>query len=47
VGREEQPGATLAQCLDRRQRAADAGVVGDDAVLQRDVEVHAHEDALA
>ena len=33
-----------AQC---RKRFADAGVVGDHAVLERNVEVHADEDALA
>ncbi len=38
----------LDQVLDRRQRRADARVVGDLLVLgERDVEVDAHEDALA
>ena len=35
------------RCLIVGQRRADARVVGDPAVLQRDVEVDAHEDALA
>ena len=37
----------LAQVLDRRQRRADARVVGDRAVLERDVEVDADEHAPA
>src|ERR1700747_599268 len=32
---------------DCRKGFADAGVVGDDAVFQRDVEVHANENALS
>ncbi len=43
---EQQPRAALAQLLDRRQRGADAGIVGDRAVRQRDVEVDADEAAL-
>ncbi len=37
----------LAQVINGRQRRADAGVVDDLAVLERDVEVDAHEHALA
>ena len=47
VAREDHPGALRLEVADRRQRRADAGVVGDLAVLQRDVEVDPHEDALA
>jgi hypothetical protein len=48
VRREHERGAALAQPLDRRQRCADARVVGDPPLLvERDVEVHAHEHALA
>ena len=31
----------------RRKGLANAGVVGDDGILERDVEVHADEDTLA
>ena len=44
---EDQAGAFLnghAQC---GERFANARVVGDDAVLERDVEVHADKNALA
>ena len=44
VRREHQRGAALEQLAERGQRGADARVVGDDAVRQRDVEVHADED---
>ena len=45
---QHEPRALLAQLLERRQRRADARVVGDAAVLvQRDVEVDPDEDALA
>ena len=37
----------LEQVLERRQRGADARVVGDAAVLERHVQVAAHEHALA
>ena len=40
-------GAALEEELERRQRRADARVVGDAAVLERHVEVDADEDALA
>ena len=40
-------GAAFQQELERRQRGADPGVVGDLAVLERHVQVGAHEHALA
>ena len=40
-------GATIEQQLDGGQRRPDPRVVGDPAVLQRDVEVGSHEDAPA
>jgi hypothetical protein len=43
---EDEPGPALAQRLQRRKRGADAGVVGDRAVLERDVEVDPDEDAF-
>ena len=46
VGDEDQASTALAEFLDRRQRGADAGVVGDRAVIERDVEVDADEDPL-
>ncbi len=45
VAREDHLRAAAAQVLDRRQRRADASVVGDRAVLDRDVEVDADEHA--
>ena len=39
-------GAPVQQQPDRRQRRADARVVGDAAALERDVQVGANEDAL-
>ena len=47
VGDEDQGRAPLAQQLDRRQRRPDSRVVGDPAVLQRDVEVDPDEHAPA
>ena len=47
VAHEDDLGALVLEVLDRGDRGADAGVVRDDAILQGDVEVHAHEDALA
>ena len=41
------PGALAEQGADGGHRGPDARVVGDLAVLERDVEVDAHEDALA
>jgi hypothetical protein len=40
-------GAPLCQILERRERGADASVVGDGATLQRDVEIDAHQGPLA
>ena len=47
VAHEDDLGALVLEVLDGGDGGADAGVVGDDAVLQGDVEVDAHEDALA
>ena len=47
MAREDDGRALLERVLDRRQRGPDARVVADHAVLERDVEVHADEDALA
>ena len=45
---EHEPRVLVAQLAQRRQRRPDAGVVGDVALLvERDVEVHADEHALA
>ena len=44
---EHDPGAAPAQLLDRRQRGADPQVVRDGPVLERDVEVHPDQHALA
>ena len=41
--REDHRRALLERVPNRRQRRANARVVGDDAVLERDVEVHADE----
>ena len=47
-GQDQLAGAARAQLLERRERGADADVVGDPLPLvQRDVEVDADEDALA
>ena len=47
VAGEDHAGALRLEVADRRERRADARVVGDPAVLERDVEVDADEDALA
>ena len=47
VAHEDDLGTLLFKVLNRGDGGADAGVVGHDAVLQGDVEVNAHEDALA
>ena len=47
VAHEDDLGALVLEVLDGRDGGAHAGVVGHDAVLQRHVEVDAHEDALA
>ena len=47
-GQDQLARATGPQLLERRERGADADVVGDaTALVQRDVEVHADEHALA
>ena len=47
VAGQDDPGALGLQVPDRGQRRPDARVVGDPAILERDVEVDADEDALA
>src|SRR5699024_2547446 len=47
VAAQDDLGAVLDQFLDGRQRRVDAVVVGDDAVLHRDVEIAADKHALA
>ena len=47
VAGEDDRRALLERVLNGRQRRLDARVVADDAVLERDVEVDADEDALA
>ena len=46
VAREDHPRPVGQEVVDRRDRGTDARIVGDLAVLQRDVEVDANEDAL-
>jgi hypothetical protein len=45
--RQDDPGVVLHRIADRPHRRLDTRGVADDAVLQRDVEVDANEDALA
>ena len=47
VGHDDNLGTGVGEGLEGRQRRADTAVVGDDAVLERNVEVGADEDALA
>jgi len=47
VRREDEAGAALPGEVEGGERLDDARVVPHDAVLERHVEVHAHEDALA
>jgi hypothetical protein len=48
VAHQNETAAVIQDVPDRRQRLQDAGVVGYRAVVvERDVEVHSHEDALA
>ena len=47
VGHDDDLGTGVGEGLEGRQRRADTAVVGDDAVLERNVEVGADEDALA
>ncbi len=47
VRRQDEPCAVAQRVLDGGQGLADARVVGDPAaIIQRDIEVHAHEDAM-
>src|SRR5688500_7685128 len=43
---EDDPRAALAGVFDRRQRGADARIVFDMPVLERNIEINAHENAL-
>ena len=47
VSHDDDLGTGVGEGLEGRQRRADTAVVGDDAVLERNVEVGADEDALA
>jgi hypothetical protein len=47
VGHHRDPCTRVAQAADRRDAGADAAVVADHAVVERDVEVGAHQHALA
>ena len=47
VGHDDDLGTGVGEGLEGRQRRTDTAVVGDDAVLERNVEVGADEDALA
>ena len=47
MGGHQDLGTVLDEVLEGGDRRADAGVVGDDAVLEGDVEVAAHEHGLA
>ena len=47
VRHQHDPGAPAAQLLDRRDRRADAGVVGDRAIVQRHIEVDPDKHPLA
>ena len=46
MGDQNQPRAVTQGILDGRQSFADASVVDDAAVFERDVEVDPHEDAV-
>src|SRR6185437_4204106 len=47
VREDEDLGALLERVADRRQRRADPRIAGDDAILDRDVEILADQDPLA
>ena len=47
MGGDEDLGAVLHEVLEGGDGGADAGVIGDHAVLEGDVEVAAHEHSLA
>jgi hypothetical protein len=44
--RQYQPGAVPQRVLDGGQRLADTGVIHDPAIVERDIEVNPHENAL-
>jgi hypothetical protein len=46
VGGEDEAGSVTESVLDAGQSFADAGVIHDAAVVEGDVEVDAHEDAV-
>ena len=46
VRSEDEPRAALAGKLNRRQRFADARIVGNARAIQGNVKIHAHEDAF-
>ena len=46
MGDQDQPRPVTEGVLDRGQGLADAGVVDDPAILERDIEIHPHEDAV-
>ena len=46
VGGQYEPGAVPQRVLDGGQRLADAGVIHDAAVVERDVEVNPHENSF-
>jgi hypothetical protein len=45
VAHQHEPAAAVEHVADRRQGLSDPPVIGDVSVLERDVEVHAHQDA--
>ena len=47
MGQQDHFRTGLAQEFDRRQRRLQAGIVGDDAILHRHIEIDAHQHALA
>jgi hypothetical protein len=47
VGQYHDLRAGLDQAGERRERGADAPVVGDDVAVERDIEITANQDALA
>jgi hypothetical protein len=44
MGTEDEFRAAIEQVLDRGNHSLDAGIVGDLTVLERHVEIHAHQD---
>ena len=47
VGQDDDLGTGIGQRLEGRQRRADAAIVSDDAVLERNIEIGTDQDALA